>query len=1033
MSKRQGKQAGIPPDPETLAEVYQLLLQQVTVGIFITNQEGYLLEVNPQGCQIVGYIFEELKHLSWQDLLVSETSAPDPLSPDNLAVGETVSSKGHLRRKDNQLILVNIKARKLNNGNMLWIVHNMNVSHYPGETLRERIERDKQLTKMVTTAPGIINLYQFAADGTVTYPYASPAIQDIFGLTPEDLAKDASPVMALIHPDDVTRVQESIADSARTLLPWQDQYRVRHPVKGEIWVEAHSTPELQPDDSVLWYGFLQDITERKKAEKAEKASQAQLSLLTDALPVLISYVDADQRYQFINKGYEDWFGFKRDELKGQRLEQVLDTLAYQIVSPYVERALAGETVTYETIIPLKDQTRYAHVIYVPDITEKGQVKGFFTLVTDITLYKQAEEGLQANQARLTGIIESAMDAIVSVDADQRIVLFNEAAEQVFGCSSAEAIGQPLDIFIPERFRQAHREQIQTFSQTGITNRAKGTGKVMFGRRRNGEEFPIEASISQIEVAGAKLFTVILRDVTEHMKAEEQLFYQANLLQNVSDAIIAADMHLKINSWNHAAEMIYGWSVDEVLGLGMNELLGTKHMDEDTDYVLHQFLDEASWEGEVVQKHKDGSILYVLSSVSIIKDANNNLAGVVAVNRDITEQKEAEKVHMLLQSQLQQAQKMESIGQLAGGVAHDFNNMLTVIQMYSELIRAKLPADHPLIEKIDLIRGASQRSSMLTRQLLAFSRRQILSPKTLDLNNVIADLLKMLERLIGEDIILSSVFQPGLWSITADSSQIEQVVMNLVINARDAMPKGGMLTIETRNIQLDETYSKTHIGAPPGPFVLLTITDTGQGMDKQTQTRIFEPFFTTKKQGKGTGLGLSTVHGIVKQSGGNISVYSELDKGTTFKVYLPANVDGFDSSDKTQTQVVSSGNGETILLVEDEEMVRELVQSALRDLGYTVLVAHNGEAALSLVNHYLDPIDLVLTDVIMPRKSGRELVETLLVLRPEIKVLFMSGYTDDAVIRHGLLMGEIEFLQKPFSQLDLAAKVHQVLDKTVDAK
>jgi CheY-like chemotaxis protein len=205
------------------------------------------------------------------------------------------------------------------------------------------------------------------------------------------------------------------------------------------------------------------------------------------------------------------------------------------------------------------------------------------------------------------------------------------------------------------------------------------------------------------------------------------------------------------------------------------------------------------------------------------------------------------------------------------------------------------------------------------------------------------------------------------------------------------------------------------------------------MDKQTQTRIFEPFFTTKKQGKGTGLGLSTVHGIVKQSGGNISVYSELDKGTTFKVYLPANVDESDSSTETQTQIVSSGNGETILLVEDEEMVRELVQSALRDLGYTVLVAHNGEAALSLVNHYLDPIDLVLTDVIMPRKSGRELVETLLVLRPEIKVLFMSGYTDDAVIRHGLLMGEIEFLQKPFSQLDLAAKVRQVLDKTVDAK
>jgi CheY-like chemotaxis protein len=293
-----------------------------------------------------------------------------------------------------------------------------------------------------------------------------------------------------------------------------------------------------------------------------------------------------------------------------------------------------------------------------------------------------------------------------------------------------------------------------------------------------------------------------------------------------------------------------------------------------------------------------------------------------------------------------------------------------------------------------------------------------------------DLLKMVERLIGEDIILSQAFQPGLWPITADPGQIEQVVMNLVVNARDAMPTGGMLTIETHNVQLDELYVKTHVEASLGPFVLLMITDTGQGMDKQTQSRIFEPFFTTKEPGKGTGLGLATVHGIVKQSGGNILVYSEPGSGTTFKVYLPANKD-VDVLAEPQRQAVSSGGNETILLVEDEDMVRELVHSALEDLGYTVLVAHRGDEAMSLARAYPNQIDLLLTDVIMPRLSGRELAEQLQALRPQTKVLFMSGYTDDAVIRHGLLMAQVEFLQKPFSPSDLSTKVRQVLDKKVN--
>jgi two-component system cell cycle sensor histidine kinase/response regulator CckA len=393
-----------------------------------------------------------------------------------------------------------------------------------------------------------------------------------------------------------------------------------------------------------------------------------------------------------------------------------------------------------------------------------------------------------------------------------------------------------------------------------------------------------------------------------------------------------------------------------------------------------------------------------------------------------ERQRAEATQAKLEDQLRQAQKMESIGRLAGGVAHDLNNLLTVIRGYTDLLQAKIPAGDPQIEDLGQIRRASERATTLIRQLLAFSRQQILVPTVLDLNELVTNLNKMLGRLISEDITFTTVLQPGLWSIIADPGQIEQVIMNLVVNARDAMPTGGQLTIETSNVQFDDSYAKTHLEVPTGPCVMLTVTDTGHGMDKPTQARIFEPFFTTKEVGKGTGLGLATVYGIVKQSGGDILVYSEPGQGATFKIYLPANETTFKDFDVSPTPPVSRRGSETILLVEDEEMVRDLVRLALQNEGYTILEARHGSEALSLSGQHQGPIDMLMTDVIMPQMSGRELAERLTVLRPQMKMLFMSGYTDDAVVRHGLLTAEVEFLPKPFSLHSLASKVREVLDK-----
>ncbi len=395
--------------------------------------------------------------------------------------------------------------------------------------------------------------------------------------------------------------------------------------------------------------------------------------------------------------------------------------------------------------------------------------------------------------------------------------------------------------------------------------------------------------------------------------------------------------------------------------------------------------------------------------------------------DITARKQAEAVQDKLEGQLRQAQKMESIGRLAGGVAHDFNNLLTVIQGYSDLMQFKIPADDPLRKELEQIQVASRRASALTRQLLAFSRKQILDLTLLNLNELVSNLHKMLERLIGEDIRLTTVLQPEVWSIMADAGQIEQVIMNLVVNARDAMPTGGQLTIETRNINLDDDYASVLLDAPRGPCVLLSVTDTGHGMDNVTQAHIFEPFFTTKDSGKGTGLGLATVYGIVKQSGGHIAVYSEVGRGTTFKIYLPAqNLPAAPPVVHVHYQV--PGGSETILLVEDEDLVRTLVQTALQNEGYTILKASHGAEALSLCAEHPGGIDLLLTDVIMPQMSGRELAEQLKTLYPALKILFISGYTDDAVVRHGLLAAEVEFLSKPFEMNKLAAKVREILDR-----
>jgi two-component system cell cycle sensor histidine kinase/response regulator CckA len=408
------------------------------------------------------------------------------------------------------------------------------------------------------------------------------------------------------------------------------------------------------------------------------------------------------------------------------------------------------------------------------------------------------------------------------------------------------------------------------------------------------------------------------------------------------------------------------------------------------------------------------------------DSGLRLIGGMAV--DLTQQRLAEDSLRIRDEQLRQAQKMEAIGQLAGGVAHDFNNLLTVILANSEMLVEDLPAEDPNRELVQEIHGAGERAALLTRQLLVFSRKAVVEPRVLNLNSVVTDAEKMLRRLIGEDVTISTALDPALGHVKADAGQLEQVLMNLAVNARDAMPDGGNLTIESHSVDLDEAYTESHLDVPPGRYVLLAVSDTGCGMSEETKARIFEPFFTTKEPGKGTGLGLATVFGIVTQSGGHIGVYSELERGTTFKVYLPS-VEESASQEKALPNLATIPRGsETVLLVEDEGAVRDITRRMLQTHGYHVLEAQDGDAALSACEQHDGPIHLLITDVVMPHMGGRQLAERMTSRKPGIKVLFVSGYTDDAVVRHGILQANVAFLQKPFTATALVSKVRHVLDE-----
>ena len=516
------------------------------------------------------------------------------------------------------------------------------------------------------------------------------------------------------------------------------------------------------------------------------------------------------------------------------------------------------------------------------------------------------------------------------------------------------------------------------------------------------------------------------DITERKRAEDALrkseerFRRIFYDSQVGMTLTTADT--RFVQVNKAFLNMLGYTEEELLGLSVSKIV---HSDDWQDHLpVAEQVEKGEldfFEHEKRLLHKRGHEILCLTSVSIIRDNTGKILFSLGQYIDLTERRK-------LEEQFRQAQKMEAIGRLAGGVAHDFNNLLMVMRGYTELLLNRLKPNDPLRSNAEEIQKAADRATSLTRQLLAFSRKQMLQPRVLDFNTVAADMEKMLRRLIGEDIELVTALDSALGRVKADPGQIEQVVMNLAVNARDAMPQGGKLTLETSNVELTEAFARQHPEVTPGPYVLLAVSDTGCGMDAETQTRVFEPFFTTKEKGKGTGLGLSTVYGIIKQSGGYIWVHSEAGQGTTFEIYLPRVEDAVTADQEEQVTSQPPSGSETVLLVEDEAPVRKLAREFLQSTGYTVLEAEGPVEALQLSQQHQGPIHLMVTDVVMPKMSGQDLARSLAPQRPEMRVIYISGYTDNFAGRDGVVSENTIFLQKPFSLGELARKVRETLEE-----
>lgn len=883
---------------------------------------------------------------------------------------------------------------------------------------------------------------------------------DLIGYSREELLNmRIQDVEAAESPEDTARHIE------RVMKITSDRFETQHRRKNGSIVHIEISTNFLPVQGGRFYVFLRDISERKRSQDALQKARAELELrvqertaelvnANEALkaeimerrraeetlresedrfssafehaPIGMALVTPDGCWSKVNRALCDLVGYSREELLARTFQDITHPDDLEADLAYVRQLLAGEIDAYQM------EKRYLHKLGqdVPAMLSVSLIRNprqtplyFVSQIQGIAERKRADKEIREKEQRFRSITESSPMGmhIYRLESDGRLVLIgaNPAATKILGIDHVTLLGKDIeDVFpgligtkVPGKYRLA-----------AATGEPWQTQQISYEDHQITGAFDVYA----FQISPGEMVAMFL-DITERKQVEERLRLQSTALNAAANAIVITDRAGAIQWINPAWAKLTGYSAEEILG--QNPRILKSGVQDEAFYreLWRSILAGQLWHSEITNRRKDGSLYTEDEMITPVLDASGQITHFIAIKQDITARKEAEEALRQSEEQLRQAQKMEAIGMLAGGVAHDFNNLLTAIIGYSDIVLATLGESNPLRPDVSEIKLAGERAAWLTRQLLAFSRKQILQPRVLDLNEVITGTEKMLRRLIGENIQLVTRPAPGLGQVNVDPGQIEQVLMNLAVNARDAMPEGGTLTMETANVDLDSVYACDHVAVKPGRYVMLAVSDTGCGMDAATQARIFEPFFTTKGLGKGTGLGLSTIYGIVKQSGGNIWVYSEPGHGSSFKVYLPRVEDSIGTVEEEDAAPETLSGSETILVAEDDKVIRTLTRSILEEKGYTVLEAGDGTEGIEVNQRHQGPIHLLISDVVMPGLSTRVFMPKITASRPNMKVLHISGYTDEMIVQHGVLEEGIHFIEKPFTPTALLRKVRQVLD------
>lgn len=789
------------------------------------------------------------------------------------------------------------------------------------------------------------------------------------------------------------------------------------------WIKANTRPYFKPGDikpSAVIISF-SDISDQKQAEEALRQSENYYRTIFETSASAIFIIEEDTTISHVNSNFEKLSGYSKQEVEGKKSWTEFiqpDDLSWMRENHYLRgRDPRAAPLNYEFRFFVRNgELRYGYLTIdmIPDTTQS------VASLIDITERKQAEKNLRESELRFQRMLSLVPDMISIHDTDLNIVYSNWNG---FGAVPEER--QILKTKCYKTYRGYDDTCPDCQAKTVLESRKpfQTEKQLPDGRWVDLRVIPLLDEMGDVE-----LFMEWVRDITERKQAEAALKEserdKALILNSTAELIAYYDTDLRIIWTNRAAANSVNMQPEDLLNLYCYEIWQQRTEPCPGCPVLAA--KEAREPQQAERKMYDGRF-WSIRGYPIFNDEGDVIA-LVEISQEITEQKHAEEMSAKLQEQFHQAQKLESIGRLAGGVAHDLNNLLSPILGYGEMLLEDAPANDPRTESIEEIVSAGKRAQSLIRQLLAFSRKQPLQFQSLDINELLKGFKKLLRRTLRENIEIQIHFGEAIPQVVGDVGQIEQVIMNLVVNAQDAMPDGGILTIETAKLDLDENYAKQKNGVTAGPYVMLAISDNGIGMDEDTFNHLFEPFFTTKEQGKGTGLGMSTAYGIIKQHGGNIWAYSEPGQGTTIKIYLPVSTKPSDVIPRADHRKPVSKGMETVLLAEDDQQVRNLTTAILERYGYKVLVAGSGQETLSILTNHEGPIHLLITDVIMPDMNGKELYNKILKAYPEIRVLYMSGYTDNVIAHHGVIDPGVNFIEKPFNVKALAAKVRQVLEE-----